>query len=97
MVVYDDYILVAFHYKEGADLITFGQIERSDISLCGSKVNFAPAFILDSAYICDLSPLWLLFLGEHNFHIVVRNFLRFLLGKIHLVQNSKIGIIGFLR
>ena len=28
VVVYDDYILVTFNYKEGAERITFEQIER---------------------------------------------------------------------
>ena len=39
VVVYDDYILVTFNYKEGAEQITFEQIERSDLSsLGGPKV-----------------------------------------------------------
>src|SRR5699024_4113165 len=38
VVVYDDYILVTFNYKEGADQIPFEQIERSDLtSLVGPK------------------------------------------------------------
>lgn len=32
VVAYDDYILVTFNYKEGAERITFEQIERSDLS-----------------------------------------------------------------
>lgn len=35
VVVYDDYILVTFNYKEGAERITFEQIERSDLSSFG--------------------------------------------------------------
>ena len=35
VVVYDDYILVTFNYKEGAERITFEQIERSDLSSLG--------------------------------------------------------------
>ena len=35
VVVYDDYILVTFNYKEGAEQITFEQIERSDLSSFG--------------------------------------------------------------
>ena len=35
LVVYDDYILVTFNYKEGAERITFEQIERSDLSSLG--------------------------------------------------------------
>ncbi len=35
VVVYDDYILVTFNYKEGAEQITFEQIERSDLSSIG--------------------------------------------------------------
>ena len=50
VVVYDDYILVTFNYKEGADQITFEQIERSDLtSLVGPKtveiVRFQPFFL----------------------------------------------------
>ena len=38
VVVYDDYILVTFNYKEGAERITFEQIERLDLlSLWGPK------------------------------------------------------------
>ena len=32
VVVYDDYILVTFNHKEGAERITFEQIERSDLT-----------------------------------------------------------------
>ncbi|MGO5028211.1 hypothetical protein [Candidatus Agathobaculum pullicola] len=32
VVVYDDYILLTFNYKEGTERITFEQIERSDLS-----------------------------------------------------------------
>lgn len=35
VVVYDDYLLVTFNYKEGAEQITFDQIERSDLSSLG--------------------------------------------------------------
>ena len=35
VVVYDDYLLVTFNYKEGAERITFDQIERSDLSSLG--------------------------------------------------------------
>ena len=35
VVVYDDYILVTFNYKEGAERITFEQIESSDLSSLG--------------------------------------------------------------
>ena len=35
VVVYDDYILVTFNYKEGTERITFEQIERSDLSSLG--------------------------------------------------------------
>ena len=35
VVVYDDYILVTFNYKESAERITFEQIERSDLSSFG--------------------------------------------------------------
>ena len=35
VVVYDDYILVTFNYKEGAEQITFEQIECSDLSSLG--------------------------------------------------------------
>ena len=37
VVVYDDYILVTFNYKEGAERITFEQIERSDLSSLGDQ------------------------------------------------------------
>ena len=41
VVVYDDYILVTFNYKESAEHITFEQIERSDLSsLRGPKIAF---------------------------------------------------------
>ena len=61
VVVYDDYILVTFNYKEGADQITFEQIERSDLtSLVGPKtveiVRFQPFFsfvFLKSYKRCD--------------------------------------------
>ena len=40
VVVYDDYLLVTFNYKEGAEQITFDQIERSDLSsLGGPKIR----------------------------------------------------------
>ena len=39
VVVYDDYILVTFNYKEGAERITFEQIERSDLSSLGGPKN----------------------------------------------------------
>ena len=39
VVVYDDYILVTFNYKEGAERITFEQIERSDLSSFGGPKN----------------------------------------------------------
>ena len=35
VVVYDDYLLVTFNYKEGTEQITFDQIERSDLSSLG--------------------------------------------------------------
>ena len=35
VVVYDDYLLVTFNYKEGAEQISFDQIERSDLSSLG--------------------------------------------------------------
>ena len=35
VVVYDDYLLVTFNYKEGAEQITFDQVERSDLSSLG--------------------------------------------------------------
>ena len=35
VVVYDDSILVTFNYKEGAERITFDQIEGSDLSSLG--------------------------------------------------------------
>lgn len=41
VVVYDDYILVTFNYKESAEHITFEQIECSDLSsLRGQKIAF---------------------------------------------------------
>ena len=39
VVVYDDYILVTFNYKEGAERITFEQIERSDLSSLGGPIG----------------------------------------------------------
>lgn len=39
VVVYDDYILVTFNYKEGAERITFEQIERSDLSSFGGPIR----------------------------------------------------------
>lgn len=39
VVVYDDYILVTFNYKEGAERITFEQIERSDLSSLGGPAR----------------------------------------------------------
>ena len=41
VVVYDDYILVTFNYKEGAERITFEQIERSDLSSLGGPTKVA--------------------------------------------------------
>ena len=44
VVVYDDYILVTFNYKEGAEQITFEQIERSDLSsLVGPNLSEKPS------------------------------------------------------
>jgi len=43
VVVYDDYILVTFNYKEGAERITFEQIERSDLSSLGGPKQKATA------------------------------------------------------
>lgn len=44
VVVYDDYILVTFNYKEGTERITFEQIERSDLSsLVGPTLSEKPS------------------------------------------------------
>lgn len=64
VVVYDDYILVTFNYKEGADQITFEQIERSDLtSLVGPKtveiVRFQPFFFI-------IISNWILLLNTSN-------------------------------
>ena len=44
VVVYDDSILVTFNYKEGAERITFDQIERSDLSSLGRLLCLPPPF-----------------------------------------------------
>ena len=43
VVVYDDYLLVTFNYKEGAEQITFDQIERSDLSSLGGPRRQDPS------------------------------------------------------
>ena len=61
VVVYDDYILVTFNYKEGTERITFEQIERSDLSSLGGpcgvslkdlkgSVDDTPHFLFPSLY-----------------------------------------------
>ena len=45
VVVYDDYLLVTFNYKEGAEQITFDQVERSDLSSLGGPNDRNPNFI----------------------------------------------------
>ena len=62
VVVYDDYILVTFNYKEGAERITFEQIERSDLSSLGgptlsekpSKMAVFLRLLLNFIVICQL-------------------------------------------
>nr|WP_275967593.1 zinc ribbon domain-containing protein [Pseudoflavonifractor phocaeensis] len=62
VVVYDDYILVTFNYKEGAERITFEQIERSDLSSLGgptlsekpSKMTVFLHLTLDFIFIFEL-------------------------------------------
>ena len=44
VVVYDDYLLVTFNYKEGAEQITFDQVERSDLSSLGGPDRRFQAF-----------------------------------------------------
>ena len=44
VVVYDDSILVTFNYKEGAERITFDQIEGSDLSSLGRLLCLLPPF-----------------------------------------------------
>ena len=45
VVVYDDSILVTFNYKEGAERITFDQIERSDLSSLGRPSVQPPPYL----------------------------------------------------
>ena len=63
VVVYDDYILVTFNYKEGAERITFEQIERSDLSSLGGPRR-SKLYIACSDFFCKsqsaLMPLLLL-------------------------------------
>lgn len=53
VVVYDDYILVTFNYKEGAERIIFEQSERSDLSSLGGpdSVFYVPKRSHSSGYL----------------------------------------------
>ena len=50
VVMYDDSILVTFNYKEGAERITFDQIERSDLSSLGRPSGPAAPVPLHKRY-----------------------------------------------
>ena len=50
VVVYDDYLLVTFNYKEGTERITFDQIERSDLSSLGRPSAQPPPYLLHKRY-----------------------------------------------